>query len=128
MEIDHNLIFINYCRLRIYMFFASQDPNLFWDLLKNEIWRRSFTKIFTRSHYSKDLRWISSVNLVKIFRRKDFMIILIKTFSSNNLQMIFITFLLKIFLRSLEDLQFKSFGDLWKIFIWYLFEIFWYLF
>ena len=90
-------------------------------------------KIFTRSHSSEDLRWISSENLVKIFRRKDFKKIWIKTFSSKNLQKIYINFLQKIFkkflpkifLRSLKDLQFKSFWDLWKIFILYLFEISW---
>ena len=59
--------------------------------------------------------------------------ILIKTFSSKNpqkiyinfLQKIFKQFLPKIFLRSLKDLQFKYFGDLWKIFILYLFQISW---
>ena len=103
---------------------SPQDPNLFWDLPKNEISRRSFMKIFTRSH--------SSENLLKIFRRKDFMKILIRTFSSKNLQKIYINFLQKIlkeflpkiFLRSLKDLQFKSFGDLWKIFSSNLWEIF----
>ena len=43
--------------------------------------RRSFIKIFTRSHSSEDLRWISSENFLKIFKRKDFIKILIKTFS-----------------------------------------------
>ena len=97
-----------------------QEPNLFWNLPKNEISRRFFMKIFTRSHSSEDLRWISSENLLKIFRRKDFMKILIKTFSSKNLQKIYInflqkiliTFLPKIFLRSLEDLHLISFWDL----------------
>ena len=109
-----------------------QDPNLFWDLPKNEISRRSFMKIFTRSHSSEDLRWISSENLLKIFRRKDFMKILIKTFSSKNLLKIYINFLWKIFkqflpkifLRSLKDLKLKSFGDLWKILSSNLLEIF----
>ena len=48
--------------------------------------------------------------------------ILIKTFSTKNLQKInflqniFNQILPKIFLRSLKDIQFKYFGDLWKIF------------
>ena len=115
-----------------YLLFTTQDPNLFWDLPKNEISRRSFMKIFTRSHSSEDRRWISSENLLKIFRRKDFMKILFKTFSSKNLLKIFINFLWKIFsqflhkifLRSLKDLQLKSFGDLCKILSSNLLEIF----
>ena len=101
--------------------------------MNNEISRRSFMKIFTRSHSSEDLRCFSSETLGKIFRRKDFKKIWIKTFSSKNLQKIFIYFLQKIFkqflpkylLRSLKDLQSKSFWDLWKIFNQNLFEIFW---
>ena len=111
---------------------TSQDPNLFWDLPKNEISRRSFMKIFTRSHSSEDLRRISSENLLKIFKRKGFIKILIKTFSFKNfpkifinfLQKIFKQFLHKIFLRSLKDLQLKSFKDLLKIFSSNLLEIF----
>ncbi len=101
----------------VHLFVGSQDPNIFWDLLKNEISRRSFTKISTRSNSSEDLRWISSENLEKIFRWKDFKKIWIKTFSSKNLQKIFI-------LRSLKDLQLKSFWHLWKIFDSNLLEIF----
>jgi hypothetical protein len=103
----------------------SQNPNLFWDLPKNEISRRSFMKIFTRSHSWEDIRWISSEYLLKIFRRKDFMKILFKTFSSKNLLNIFINFLWKIFkqflhkifLRSLEDLHLKSPEDLLVFFL-----------
>ena len=62
----------------------------------------SFMKIFTKSHSSEDLRWVSSENLVKIFRRKDFTKL----------------FLLKIFKRSSKNFLLKSFWDLWNEFIW----------
>ena len=94
--------------------------------------RSSFMKIFTRSNSSEDLRWISSEKLLKIFKRKDFKKIWIKTVSSKNLQKVYINFFEKIFklflpkffLRSLKDLQFKPFWDLWKISSSNLLEIF----
>jgi len=86
-------------------------------------WRFS-VKIFMSSHSSEDLRWISSEELLKIFRRKILWRFCFKIFSSKNirkicinfLQKIFIKFLSKIFLRSSRDHQLKSFWYLRKIF------------
>ncbi len=71
---------------------TSQDPNLFWDLLKNEISRRSFMKIFTRSHPSEN----NYDDLRRFLEEK----IWSKTFSSKNLQTISSDILLEIFARS----------------------------
>ncbi len=96
----------------------SQDPNLFWDLLKNEISLRYFMKISTRSNSSEDLCWISSENLAKIFRRKDFKKIWNKTFSSKNLQKIFLYqtissyIILEIYRRSSIKIFLRSTWDL----------------
>ena len=108
-----------FCDLRVN---HTQDPNHFWDLPKNDISRRSFMKIFTRSHSSEDLRWISSENLVKIFRRKDFIEILIKTFSSKNLQKIYINFLRNNFLTFLPKIFLRSSKDLLVFFLIFIFK------
>ncbi len=84
----------------------TQDPNLFWDHLKNKdlSWRSSRDLI---------IRKIFDETLGKIFRRKDFKKIWIKTFSSKNLQKIFIYFLQK----NLKKIFLRSYADLRKIFI-----------
>ncbi len=99
------------------MFWSNPNPKpkSFWR--SSEEW--DLTKIF-----HEDIRWISSENIGKIFRRKDFKKIWIKTFSSKNLQKIYINFPQKIFkqflpkfyLRSLKNLQLKSCWDFSEIF------------
>ncbi len=70
-------------------------------------------KIFMRSNSSEDLGWISSKNLVNIFRRKNFKASKnlhessskdLQTISDENLFDIFERFSIRIFLRSTEDL------------------------
>ena len=117
-------------------FFFTQEPNLFWDLPKNEISWRFSVKIFMISHSSEDLRWFSSEDLLKIFRRKILWRFCFKLFSSKNirkiyinfLQKIFITFLPKIFLKSMRDLHLRSLVDLHQISFWVQLKIFWLLF
>ncbi len=94
-----------------FLWYGCPRPKYFWDLLKNEIPRRSFMKIFTKSNSSEDLRWISSETLGKIFRRKDFKNIWIKTFSLKDL---YIDFLQKIFNQFLPKFFLKMSDIFWR--------------
>jgi hypothetical protein len=49
----------------------SQDPNLFSDLQKNEILRRSSHKIVVKSHSSENPHTLPSEDFLKILERKD---------------------------------------------------------
>ena len=73
---------------------AKMIPRAQIFLRSSEEWylTKILVKIFKRAH-SEDAGWISSENILKILRRKDSMKILIKTFSSKNLQKIFILYL-----------------------------------
>ena len=85
----------------------SKDLNLLLNLIiNNEIPRRFFMKIFTRSHSSEDLRCFSSKDYKKSFLLKIFKISLIDlhSFSSKNLHKVsrFTRFLLRIIRGSLK--------------------------
>ncbi len=85
-----------------------QTPWVFVRYPPHRSWPKSFFKFseewdLTKIFY-EDLCWISSENLVKIFRRKYFMKNLITTFTSKNLK------------RSPSKFFLKYFWDLWQIF------------
>ncbi len=95
-------------------FFAKKKQNnlllvIILIIPKTQIFYEMFWRM--RSNSSEDLIWISSENITKIFRRKDFNKIWSKIF------------LLKIFKRSSKNFIINSFWDLWKIFSSNIFEI-----
>ena len=115
------------------MVFYLTKENTYFDCNKKHTSKHPRTKSFLRSPEEWDLTQIfyedlheisffgrSSLNFSEKFFEEFFIKIFIKTFSSKNLQKIYINFLWKIFK---QFISFKQY--LWKIFSKNLFEIYW---
>ena len=89
-----------------YFFRSSKE----WDLVKISFFGRSSLNFLEEKSFMKI--WLKLQKILKQFLLWN----LFKIFERSSIQK---------FLRSLEDFQSKYFRDRWKIFILYLFEIYW---